>query len=423
MFLLILAYLALTVIRPQDYLPALSSMMLLPLALGGATLLWLFSRRRRFDQPQYLLLGVFLLVGVVSRTLSDGMAAGVDQLQAFAPTFVAFVVLANAVDRPQRVRTTMTVLVLSTAILAIHGLVQARHGVAWTGVPMTSDHRIQYVGIFQDPNDLGLLFVSVIPMALYLSGAGGLRRLFWFACAVLMIYGVYLTKSRGTMLALAAIFGVYMWRRRGLVPAGVLGVAALVVLKLLSPRMEELGADEESAFGRVDAWYTGLHLLLEHPLFGVGVGNFTEYNYLTAHNSFVLVMAETGIIGYVPWLAFLCYGMWMALTVVRHRPDAERLAADATLAQAWRRDYAAGLTLLLMQVGFLAAAFFLSRSYIILLYLLQALVVGYYTDVQERFPELPRFALSRDVLRWPLLAVASVVVMFVVVRVLLATAS
>lgn len=423
MFPLILVYLVLTVIRPQDYVPALNGTMLLPLALGAATLLWLFGGTKRFDQPQYPLLVAFLLAGVMSRAFNDGMAAGLDQLQAFAPTLVAFVVLANAVDRPQRVRTTMTVLVLSTVVLAIHGVLQSRHGVTWTGVPLSVDNRIQYVGIFQDPNDLGLLFVSVMPMALYLSGAGGLRRLFWLACAVLLVYGVYLTKSRGTMLALAAIFGVYVWHRRGLLPAGVLGFAALVVLKLLSPRMEELGADEESAFGRVDAWYTGLHLLLEHPLFGVGVGNFTDYNYLTAHNSFVLAMAETGIVGYVPWLAFLCYGMWMALTVVRHRPDPERLAADATAALDWRRDHAVGLALLLMQVGFLAAAFFLSRSYIVLLYLLQALVVGYYTDVQERFPDLPRFALSRDLLRWPLLAVASIMVMFVVVRVLLATTS
>jgi hypothetical protein len=54
-------------------------------------------------------------------------------------------------------------------------------GVGWTGMGMIQDGRIQYVGIFNDPNDLALLFVMVLPMALYLSSRGGwfgLKRLF-----------------------------------------------------------------------------------------------------------------------------------------------------------------------------------------------------------------------------------------------------
>ncbi|HET8898240.1 MAG TPA: O-antigen ligase family protein [Rhodanobacteraceae bacterium] len=422
MFPLILAYVVLTIIRPQDYMPQLAGIPMLPAALGGATVFWLLGSSRRYDEPQYLLLLLFTLFTAVSIAFNDWLTGGIEQLQAFAPILVLFVVLANAIDRPERVRTTMVVLVLCTTVLALHGVLQARNGIGWTGVPMSLDRRIQYVGIFQDPNDLGLLFVSVIPMAFWLSARGGWRRLFWLACCALMIYGVYLTKSRGTMLALAAIFGVYVWNRRGLFPAGVLGIIALVVMKAISPRMDELNADEESAFGRVDAWYTGLHLLMEHPILGVGTNNFTEYNFLTAHNSFVLVMAENGFIGYTLWLAFVCYGLWMALTVVRHVPDAAVLAADPVRAADWQRDHAIGLTLLLSQIGFIAAAFFLSRSYTVVLYLLQALVVGYYTGVRERHPDLPQFSLSEDLFRWPLLALGSVVVMFIVVRVLLATA-
>jgi thiosulfate reductase cytochrome b subunit len=135
----------------------------------------------------------------------------------------------------------------------------------------------------------------------------------------------------------------------------------------------------------------------------------------------VLVIAENGFVGYVLWLAFVCYGLWMSLTLVRYEPDAAVLA-DADQAAAWRRERARGMTMLLAQVGFVAAAFFLSRSYIIVLYLLEALVLGQYLVARQSFPGLPQFSLKRDLLRWPILAAASIVVMFVLVRVLLGTA-
>jgi O-antigen ligase len=421
MYPLILLYLVLTIIRPQDYMPALAGLPLLSGVMAGALGLWLLNRQKRLEAPQYLLLLLFTLTTAASVAVNNGFTEGWDELRTFAPALIAFTILANAVDRPERASAVMQVFAACTTVLAVHGILQAKHHIGWTGVPLSEDNRIQYIGIFQDPNDLGLLFVSVIPMAAYLSTRGGLQRLIWLACTTLMLYGVYLTKSRGAMLALAAIVGVYTWRKRGMVLAGTLGLACLVVMKLLSPRMQELNADESSAFGRVDAWYTGLHLFLEHPLLGVGTNNFTEYNDLTAHNSFVLVIAENGFVGYVLWLAFVCYGLWMSLTLVRYEPDAAVLA-DADQAAAWRRERARGMTMLLAQVGFVAAAFFLSRSYIIVLYLLEALVLGQYLVARQSFPGLPQFSLKRDLLRWPILAAASIVVMFVLVRVLLGTA-
>src|SRR5262249_32375039 len=154
---------------------------------------------------------------------------------------------------------------------------------------------------------------------------------------------------------------------------------------------------EESAFGRVDAWYEGLHMFLSHPVFGVGAGNFTEYNDLTAHNSFVLVLAETGFVGYMLWLAFVGYGFWMMLTVLRYKPDGIEGSARA---KAWLGEQRMALTLLLSLCGLYSAAFFLSRSYTVVMYLLAAMVVGYYVSARQRFPGLRLFTLSGSGWRW-----------------------
>lgn len=80
------------------------------------------------------------------------------------------------------------------------------------------------------------------------------------------------------------------------------------------------------------------------------------------------------------------------------------------------------LTLFLSLCGFFAAAFFLSRSYVVILYLLAAIVVGYYVEVRERHPALPAFSTGEDLLRWPLWSVLSVTGLYVIVKLLLATA-
>jgi hypothetical protein len=57
------------------------------------------------------------------------------------------------------------------------------------------------------------------------------------------------------------------------------------------------GISDASTAGRVDAWYAGLQMFKSAPLFGIGFGRFADSYERTAHNSFVLCLAELGIVG------------------------------------------------------------------------------------------------------------------------------
>jgi O-antigen ligase len=419
MFTLSLLYLALTIIRPQDYMPALTGVPLLPVVLVLAFLLWTVSRTRTFDAPQFKILPVFLIVGMLSLIANGWTGGALELLQSFAPTVIAFFVLAAGCNSQRRVTITMAVFVLCSMVLALHSVGQASTGTGWTGVALGEDGRIRYVGIFNDPNDLGLLFAATLPMAFFLSRRGGiLGRPFWFAGAALLLYGVYLTKSRGDMLAVLVMGGIYVWHRRGMVTAGVLSAIGLAGMKLISMRMQQLDADESSALGRVDAWYEGMHMFLSHPVLGVGVGNFTDYNQLTAHNSFVLVLAETGLIGYTLWLPFVGYGFWMMVTVLRHKPESVNGGASGSAGD-WQAERTMALTLLLSLCGLFASAFFLSRSYTIILYLIIAVVTGYYVGARQRWPGLQTFRLGDDLVRWVVLSLGSIVLLYIITTVLL----
>lgn len=431
MFILMLLYLALIIIRPQDY-PALAESPgppLQSLALLAAATMWVFSVRKSFAAPQYALVASLLLVAMFSQVVNGWLGGALVVFTAFAPTVLACVLFANAADTRARLEAVMAVLTLCAGVLAVHGIGQASTGIGWTGVELSQGTRIQYVGIFNDPNDLGLLFVMCLPMAFYLSGRGGwmgLRRLFWLAVAGLLLYGCYLTNSRGTILAVLTMLGAYLWRTRGLLVAAPLGVLTLVGLMAMPSRMQELDVEEASAQGRVDSWYEGMQMFKEHPLFGVGAGNYTDYHPLTAHNSFVLALAELGIVGFALWLAIVGYSFRMTLAPLRRGDDIiddvpVEVPDDVALMQ-WRRDRSLSLSLLLSLCGFFTAAFFLSRSYVIILYLLVALVVANYTRLRREYPSLPAFSLGQDTLRWPVYAVVGAVGLYVVVKILLAMA-
>lgn len=178
---LILLYVALTILRPQDYLPGMENVPVLPAVLALAFVAWLISNAKNFEAPQFVILPAFLLVLMASQVVNGWTGGAMDELARFGPVVAAFFVLASACHTQRRVTVAMGVFVACAAILALHGVEQARTGTGWTGIPLSEGGRIQYVGIFNDPNDLGLLFAATLPMAVFLGrrGAGPCARYGW----------------------------------------------------------------------------------------------------------------------------------------------------------------------------------------------------------------------------------------------------
>jgi hypothetical protein len=69
--------------------------------------------------------------------------------------------------------------------------------------------------------------------------------------------------------------------------------------------------------GRISLWGEALDVFRTHPIVGVGMNRFGEYsdNGLTAHNSYVLCLAEIGIIGYFCWMGTIV-SSWTGLTMI-----------------------------------------------------------------------------------------------------------
>jgi putative inorganic carbon (hco3(-)) transporter len=447
-FFYLLAYIVVMFLRPQEYVPALMGSPLVPTLLLSAFGFWFVAQRKRFDAPQHLLLLGLAAAMFVSVLLADGFGSAVASLVDFVPTMMLFYMVATSVDSLSRLRQLALVLSVLAAVMALHGIKQfeSENGVGWTGAKLI-EGRITYLGFFNDPNDLSMAFLLILPLALGLvrRSEPALLRAVGLGCAALILYGTFLCNSRGSMLGIMAMLAMAGIRRYGWARTLTLLPLIFGPLLLLAPsRVNEMSADEESAAGRIDAWYEGFDMLRHHPLFGVGKGLFTDHNWLTAHNSFVLAIAELGMVGYFFWLSMLVFSVMMlkhllgaapgepgdsgtALTPTTLTPtlDApgQTLPAPDTegppVGPEWPDVQAAATTLAYSLLGTVVTAFFLSRSYVGIFYMLMAMIVALHTMARVRWPGMAAFHTGKTFGTLIGIELASVMLLWLLTRVLL----
>lgn len=420
-FTYLLPYIAVLYIRPHEYVSWLIGVPILPILLMLSVLVWLAQPEKRCDSPQHRLMPVLYFILVFSVLITGWMSGALKALTDFLPTVLLFFVLSTAIDSTQRLRTLFMLISAAGAVMALHGINQmgTEDGIGWTGAQMIQG-RITYLGFLNDPNDLAMVLLMGLPMALYVANTARIFLVKWTyrAAAALAIYGVYLTNSRGGVLSLGAMMLAYCIMRfglwRGLLVLPVF-VSALVVLG--PSRGGEISADEESAAGRVEAWFEGFQMLQSHPLFGVGYNNFLEHHVRTAHNSFVLAIAELGIIGYYVWLSNMVLTVAMLVRIERTKQLAPHgKPADPTN---WQEVHSISRVLLYGMIGGLVSSMFLSRSYTVVWYVHIGMVVAVFQLARRLWPTIEPITFKAWSGRLFVASNGSIVLLWVLTRLLL----
>jgi O-antigen ligase len=233
-------------------------------------------------------------------------------------------------------------------------------------------------GMSGDPNYYALLVGLWIPLTFLwvFSSRPRWERLLCGGCLFAMLIGSIIAASRGGTLGLAAAF-VYLILRsehriRNLLAVGILIIPLMFLLLLLpsSPlhRLTHPNAGDRFAEqARLIAWKSGIRMVKAHPLAGVGLHNFKpvilqyeDTSWLTetnnyqpivniAHNTYVELAAETGLLGLLFFLGVLV-GTFRTLEHTRRQAQGARCTHMARIALGLQ----AGL------LCFAVSAFFLS---------------------------------------------------------------
>jgi len=235
--------------------------------------------------------------------------------------------------------------------------------------------RVRFRGLLEDPNELCLALAMGAPLALGLfeRRRSWLRGLLLLATFAIVIPCVVLTRSRSGQIAMIAALGVYFVRRFG--KRGLVIACAIAVPLLIFGGRSGAEADSSSK-ERLECWSEALAMWRASPLIGVGEGQFTEHHYLTAHNAYLLALAELGPAG----LLLFSGAIYASLKItIRAQLD---LAArpEAAAVRAWASALTASV------VGLAVSAFFLSVTYHTVLWLFLALVGSFYAATRRDDP-------------------------------------
>jgi O-antigen ligase len=140
-----------------------------------------------------------------------------------------------------------------------------------------------------------------------------------------------------------------------------------------------------STQGRVEAWLTGLQMVADRPVFGVGAGCFgtahaaayshgLRKNWLESHSIYIQVITELGIVGAIAFFGFMVQFLKLNRRVAR---------ALAARGAAWRWE---SMLVLSMFVGFavlIVSGFFGHSLYRRTWYLYAALGLAVWRMVQQ----------------------------------------
>jgi len=314
------------------------------LALGALGCSWLlYERRLRMGGALGLALATFFAWMAASSAWSLAPFITRQSIVEAAKFFAIFFLVTNVVDDVHRAQQLLTVFAASSIIPAVGALWSYAHG-----QHLVEGTRAAWLGTFGDPNDLAYHLATGIAVALAARQLERSRsmRLLWAGGIGMMLIAILFTQSRGGLITTGVVLALYMLQslrhRRGIIP--IVGVVILAALVAPSATWQRAGTtlayeDDASALGRIDAWNTGRNIFAEQPLAGVGLGTFVvawaEYAPGDAgparapHNTFVQVLAETGLVGLVLFLTALALGLVWALMATRAPETAALGAATA----------------------------------------------------------------------------------------------
>lgn len=155
-------------------------------------------------------------------------------------------------------------------------------GTSLSVVQGTSIHRIR--ALYGSPDNLGLLFDRIIPIALGIALFANLirfHRMLWWGAVLLMSLALLLTNSRGAWIGvslgclLILCFG-FPWGKLAL---GTFIVFVCVGFAFARPHFEHAfrSTQTDTTQSRINIWRSAVTMIRAHPLFGVGPDNFLHY--------------------------------------------------------------------------------------------------------------------------------------------------
>jgi O-antigen ligase len=203
-------------------------------------------------------------------------------------------------------------------------------------------------GFFFQPNNFGgyCAVVSAMLLALALRSKAHRQRILCCVLATFGFVGVACSGSRGAWLGAAASLAVLFLYSRASFAARIALVTFIAVVILLATSMEfapltrSATIDTFTVETRSTAYLAGILLFLQNPLTGVGLTNYQvlmpsvvewAYDPVAAHNTYLQLLSENGIIGFLLFMGPVFYFFYRNLKMAKESTTALLSSAGMTV--------------------------------------------------------------------------------------------
>jgi len=306
-------------------------------------LLWLgrkfLSRESVSKIPLMIPMMSFLALGALSLAFSPYRYAVFEEFLRFLSFFLLYVLIIEEVRGERRTTLMIDSVLLVTILTSLYGVLQRLGYPLLDWVPQ---HYTRVMSSYGNPNFFGTHLVAVIPLLLVVSmGSHGRRRLFSALALLLALACLLFSETRSAWIgfAFSLVFLTFLIRKTGIVRLGLkimlplLAVVVVIFLLLLLSqdviveRISQLWDPQGSVFIRIHTWEAAFSMIKASPVFGSGLGTFQivfpgfRYpgfesdipygNLLHAHNEYLEIWAEMGILG-------LALFLWLMIGFFRY---------------------------------------------------------------------------------------------------------
>jgi O-antigen ligase len=319
-----------------------------------------------------MVIGSYCILGLVSLLHAEDTAATTRELTAMIQNSFVFFAIVLGVTNRRRLRAVLWALIVGAAIVAAVNLWQLASGTYdnhyWglaTGnleaiVGDTYGQRIGGPGL--GPNGLSLMLTFCVPLGYDRFVHEPTRRLRLLAgtLTVVIIIGTMFTYSRNgflTLILVAVLIAIHRrtpWYRLALGAVCLAGLVLLFAPRIYIDRLStlvdlgsgDIGTQQSLSSGRESEYRIGIEMYGDHPLLGVGLGNYpsryleystklgadTRREHRAPHSMYLQFAAELGAVG-LTWLVVVVATAWVGLRRGRRRlPESDHLGSEMLVA-------------------------------------------------------------------------------------------
>lgn len=278
---------------------------------------FLGDMKRFFTDSIIISMLIFLIVMGISVTYATDKSIAIQEIVRFTTYIALLYYIISEINIKDELSKIVNFIYIPAFIIGILGIVQYFTKI---GIQVTTAGVMRIESTLGHPNSLGLYFVILLFPLIPLLGMekNKYKKSFYIFLVVVMLVNIILSYSRNSWLALAVglviLAMIYNWKLLIGLIVTALGMLMVPTLRL---RLIDMGAKIFSD-GRIKHWKVALEMFKDNPLLGVGNGNYVtlheeylvkypqfivpgEENFPT-HNSYLKVLSELGILGFIPFI-------------------------------------------------------------------------------------------------------------------------